>query len=74
MNEILQRKDLTGLRKYVIIEMILKGINQSYIMKLTGAGTKIFDACQRIVNEQRHFEANRFIDSRIREMEIFDIL
>lgn len=74
LNEILQRKDLTGLRKYVIIEMILKGINQSYIMKLTGAGTKIFDACQRIVNEHRHFEANRFIDSRIREMEIFDIL
>ena len=74
LDEIIGRKDTVGVRKYVIIEMIRKGINQSFIMKLTGVGTTIFEDCQRVVNEERHVEANRYIDSKMRDMVVFDYL
>lgn len=74
INEIIQRQDSTGIRKYIIIEMIRKGINQSFIMQLSGVGQTMFEDCQRIVNEERHIEANRYIDSKIRDMIVFDYL
>lgn len=74
LDEIIGRQDITGLRKYVIIEMIRKGINQSFIMKLTGVGSTVFEDCQRIVNKERHVEANRYIDSKMRDMVLFDCL
>lgn len=74
LDEIIGRQDTTGLRKYVIIEMIRKGINQSFIMKLTGVGSTMFEDCQRIVNKERHVEANRYIDSKMRDMVLFDCL
>lgn len=74
LDEIIGRQDTTGLRKYVIIEMIRKGINQSFIMKLTRVGSTMFEDCQRIVNKERHVEANRYIDSKMRDMVLFDCL
>ena len=68
------RKDTTGIRKYVITEMIRKGINQSFIMKLTGVGLTMFEACQNTVNLERHVDANRYIDSKMRDMRVFDYL
>lgn len=68
------RKDTTGIRKYVITEMIRKGINQSFIMKLTGVGLTMFEDCQNTVNKERHIEANRYIDSKMRDMITFDYL
>lgn len=68
------RGDITGIRKYVITEMIRNGVNQSFIMKLTQAGKTLFEDCQNTVNEERHIEANRYIDSKMRNMITFDYL
>ena len=54
--------------------MIRKGINQSFIMKLTGVGLTMFEACQNTVNLERHVDANRYIDSKMRDMRVFDYL
>lgn len=63
-----------GIRKYVVMEMIRNGINQSFIMKLTGAGQKLFEDCPNTVDSERHIEANRYIDSKVRDMVVFDYL
>lgn len=70
----LERGDTLGIRKFVLTEMIRNGINQSFIMKLTGVGLKIFEDCQDIVNTERNIEANRYIDSKMRDMITFDYL
>lgn len=74
IKNIIGREDTAGIRKYVITEMIRKGINQSFIMKLTGVGLTIFEDCQNTVNKERHVEANRYIDSKMRDMITFDYL
>ena len=71
---IIGRGDTSGIRKYVITEMIRKGINQSFIMKLTNVGLTIFEDCQNTVNTERHVDANRYIDSKMRDMRVFDYL
>ena len=74
IEQTLGRGDITGIRKYVITELIRNGVNQSFIMKLTGAGQTLFTDCQNTVNKERHIEANRYIDSKIRNMMMFDYL
>jgi len=74
IKDIIGRGDTSGIRKYVITEMIRKGINQSFIMKLTDVGLTIFKDCQNIVNTERHVDANRYIDSKMRDMRVFDYL
>ena len=71
---IIGRGDTSGIRKYVITEMIRKGINQSFIMKLTNVGLTIFEDCQNTFDMERHVDANRYIDSKIRDMRVFDYL
>lgn len=71
---IIGRGDTSGIRKYVITEMIRKGINQSFIMKLTDVGLTIFEDCQNTVNTERHVDANRYIDSKMRDMRVFDYM
>lgn len=71
---VIARGDTLGIRKFVLTEMIRNGINQSFIMKLTGVGVKIFEDCQNIVNAERNIEANRYIDSKMRDMITFDYL
>lgn len=74
IKNIIGREDTAGIRKYVITEMIRKGINQSFIMKLTRVGLTMFESCQNTVNKERHVEANRYIDSKMRDMITFDYL
>lgn len=74
LGEALGRKDLNGVIKYTIIEMIKKGINESIIRKFTGVGETIYNECQNHVNGMYNIKTNRYLDSKIRSMEIFDLL
>lgn len=74
LKQFIGRSDTVGIIKYVVIEMIKKGINQNFIMRLTGIGPDIFQDCQDFVNKEKHFEANRYIDSQLRDMITFDYL
>ncbi len=71
---ILGRGDLNGVIKYTIIEMIKKGINESIIRKFTGVGERMYNDCQEYVNKMYNIKADRYLDSKIRSMEIFDLL
>ena len=64
----------TTLKEAFDTEMIRNGVNQSFIMKLTGAGQTLFTDCQNTVNKERHIGANRYIDSKMRNMMMFDYL
>lgn len=71
---ILGRGDLNGVIKHTIIEMIKKGVNESIIRKFTGIGSKTYDECQDYVNSLYQIKTNRYLDSKIRSLEIFDLL
>lgn len=71
---ILGRNDLNGVIKYTIIEMIKKGINESIIRRFTGVGDTMYTECQNYVNEMYNIKSDRYLDSKIRSMEIYDIL
>lgn len=75
------RRDLNGIIKYAITNMIKKGINQSIIIKFTGIGggsnkekQSIYDYCQYRVNKIMDISSSRYLDSKIRSLEIFDEL
>lgn len=68
------RGDINGIVKFTIINMIREGINQSIIMKFTGAGSTIYDYCQEKVNDTMDLESSSYLDSRIRRIETFDLL
>ncbi|MEK3879188.1 hypothetical protein [Paenibacillus sp. FSL M7-0420] len=68
------RGDTTGIIKFAIIEMIKRGINQSLIQDFTGNGSKIYDYCQSKVNESKNLSVNRYLDSKLRSLEIYDLL
>jgi len=64
----------TGLIKYAIIQMIRRGINQSVIIDFTGNQEDIYRNCQNEVNEEKLESRNRYLDSKLRGIESFDIL
>lgn len=64
----------TGLIKYAIIQMIKRGINQSVIIEFTGNQSYIYTDCQNEVNQQKFETRNRYLDSKLRGIESFDIL
>lgn len=64
----------TGIAKYCIIEMIKKGINQSIIQDFTGYGDIVYNDCQQNVNATQKENKNRYIDSKLRSLEMFDKL
>lgn len=74
LNEYLGRGDVTGIRKFAIIKMIERGINQSVLQDFTGVGKKIYSYCQNKVNESKNISASRYLDAKIRSLEIFDML
>lgn len=71
---IIGRGDLNGIIKYSIIEMIKKGINESIIKQFTGVGDKTYKECQDYVNKIYNIKSSRYLDSKIRGMEIYDLL
>jgi site-specific recombinase XerD len=64
----------TGLIKYAVIEMIKKGINQSIIQDFTGNGENIYNDCQKFVNESKQGEKNRYLNSKLRSIETYDLM
>lgn len=63
----------TGFAKYAIINMIKANIPQSLILDFTGNKTDIYDDCHNFVNSDNLTDNNRYIDSKIRSIETFDI-
>jgi site-specific recombinase XerD len=70
----LGRGDVTGLRKFAIINMIEKGINESIIKEFADVGDKIFDYCQGLVNDKKNIAGSRYVDSKLRSIYTFDML
>jgi integrase len=64
----------TGLIKYAIIQMIRRGINQSVIIDFTGNQEDIYRDCQNEVNEEKIESRNRYLDSKLRGIDSFDVL
>ncbi|WP_136479622.1 tyrosine-type recombinase/integrase [Acetivibrio thermocellus] len=64
----------TGLIKYAIIQMIRRGINQSVIIDFTGNQEDIYRNCQNEVNEEKLESRNRYLDSKLRGIDSFDVL
>lgn len=62
----------TGLAKYAVINMILKGVNQSVILDLTGFKDDMYLACQKEVNEMKVLNRNRYINHMIRDISTYD--
>lgn len=64
------RNDFNGLIKYAIRNMIMAGVNDSIIMKLTGASTELIQSSS--YGEIKNW--NRYLDSKIRNTDLFDFL
>ncbi|MFO1443298.1 hypothetical protein KDN24_08755 [Bacillus sp. Bva_UNVM-123] len=64
--------------KYTIMQMIKKGMNLYLIKMLTKFGIESCLHCQELVNDEKTNEditsQNRYIDSKIRSMDVFDLL
>jgi hypothetical protein len=64
--------------KCTIINLIKKGTNINMLKDLTGFGENTFLYCQDVINEEKNKEdacaRNRHIDSKIRSLEVFDLL
>lgn len=68
------RRDLTGIIKYAIRNMVLAGISDSIIASLTDAGSNIIKQC---IDNGGDFDKkywNAYIDSRLRNIDIFDLV
>lgn len=67
-----------GIAKFTVINMIKKGMNISLIKMLTNFGIDSCLQCQEIVNDEKINKditsQNRYIDSKLRSMESFDLL
>lgn len=74
LKKIIGRGDVKGVIKFAIMEMIKKGINQNVIQSFTEVGSQIYDYCQNKVNEFKTLSASRYLDSKIRSLEIFDFM
>lgn len=68
------RRDVNGLIKYTVINMILKGVNESVIKKFTGIASSMYKPCQEEVNKKLSMNTNRYLDSKLRSIHTFDIL
>lgn len=72
LSTFISRGDLNGIIKYSIINMIKAGMNETIIKKITGVEETILKDCQSNAfdkkTETRHF------DSKIRSIEIYDML
>lgn len=74
LQQYIGRQDTTGITKFGVIEMIKKGVNQSILQEFTGVGMDIFKDCQRQVNGEKNKYGSRYLDSKLRSLEINDLL
>ncbi|OMD49474.1 hypothetical protein BSK56_08970 [Paenibacillus borealis] len=64
----------TGISKYAVINMILKGVNQSVIIDLTGFKMETYMYCQQKVDELKELNRNRYINHMIRGIATFELI
>lgn len=64
----------TGLQKYAIVQMIEAGMNQSIIMDFTGQLDDIFNDCQKIVNDRKQLNRNRYVNHMVRGIATYDMI
>lgn len=78
MKPIIGNKQAESVAKFTIMNMIKKGINSSIIQELTSFGIDTYLHCQELVDEEKNKQdlrsKIRYLDSKIRDMEIFDEL
>jgi hypothetical protein len=78
LDNIIDNSIAESVAKYTIMQMIKKGMNISIIKLLTKFGIDSCLHCQELVNDEKTNEditaQNRYIDSKIRSMDIFDLL
>lgn len=74
LREFMGRGDLTGIIKFAVIQMISKGVNQSILQDFTKVGGNIYKYCQEKVNEDKSLSSSRYLDSKLRSLETFDML
>ncbi|MEK4247607.1 hypothetical protein MKZ20_20225 [Psychrobacillus sp. FSL K6-2684] len=72
MKSIIGRGDLNGVVKYTIIKMIEEGISERVIKQVTGVEDTIINDCHLKVYGDK--KAIRHFDSKIRGLEIYDVL
>lgn len=69
------RNDLNGLTKYAIRKMMINSVNDSIIIKFTGAGDKLLKQCIDDVNKKdSEINWNRYLDSKLLGIETYDLL
>ncbi|MZP30887.1 hypothetical protein GTO91_14300 [Heliobacterium undosum] len=69
------RDDIKGISKYTIIKMIKSNINQEIIQEFTQYKETIYYQCLGYVFKENDFlTKSRYLDSKIRSLDIFDYL
>lgn len=74
MNDLEKKSSVICLAKYTIIEMIRSGMNQNVIQELTGFKTNVFEPCQELVNIEKQEERSKYVNRKLKSLEIYDIL
>lgn len=68
-------KNLNGLIKYAILNMIKLGVDTKIILNLTGIGEVMLNECLEIYsNENQYSLFSKILDSKLRLLEIYDKL
>jgi hypothetical protein len=77
LQSVMNNRIAESVAKYTIMELMKSGINISIIRNLTSFGFETCFHCQELLNENKEYNnisENRYIDSQIRSLEIFDLL
>jgi len=64
MKTAIQQTNITGMVKYGITQLIKSGVNDSIIMKLTGASRELLNSCLVDV-QSNNIEWEQYINSKI---------
>jgi integrase len=60
--------------KFAIIEMIRNGMNQNIIQSLTGFQNEVFAPCQEFVNLDKDEERSKYVNNKLKTLDLYDIL
>lgn len=74
LGSLMSRTDIQGIIRFVIVQMIIKGIPIDIISEFTGVGNTIINDCLQIINKDLFAERNILLDSRIRELNTYKSL
>ncbi|MEK4045920.1 hypothetical protein NSU18_20005 [Paenibacillus sp. FSL H8-0048] len=74
LGSLTSRTDIQGIIRFVIIEMMKKGITTDIIKEFTGVGNTIISDCLIIINKDINLERKVYLDSTIRALKTFRYL